>query len=40
LEGGVRSAHIVGAEVPHGLLVELFTDTGIGTMIRKREPEA
>jgi acetylglutamate kinase len=40
LEGGVRSAHIIGAEVPHGLLVELFTDTGIGTMIRKREPEA
>ncbi len=40
LEGGVRSTHIIGAGIPHGLLVELFTDTGVGTMIRKREPEA
>ncbi len=40
LEGGVRSAHIIGAETPHGLLVELFTDTGIGTMIRRRNGEA
>jgi acetylglutamate kinase len=34
LGGGVASAHIVGADVPHGLLVELFTDEGTGTMIR------
>lgn len=34
LAGGVASAHIVGAGVPHGLLVELLTDTGTGTTIR------
>lgn len=34
LAGGVTSAHIVGAGVPHGLLVELLTDAGSGTMIR------
>jgi acetylglutamate kinase len=31
--GGVPSAHIVGAETPHSLLLELFTRSGIGTMI-------
>jgi acetylglutamate kinase len=34
LAGGVASAHIVGAGVPHGLLVELLTAAGAGTMIR------
>ena len=34
LSGGVASAHIVGSTVPHGLLVELFTDEGSGTMFR------
>jgi acetylglutamate kinase len=34
LSGGVASAHIVGAGVAHGLLVELLTDSGSGTMIR------
>jgi acetylglutamate kinase len=33
LEGGVRKAHIIDGRVPHALLVELFTDEGIGTMI-------
>jgi acetylglutamate kinase len=33
VEGGVPSAHIVGAETPHSLLLELFTRSGIGTMI-------
>ncbi len=40
LEGGVASAHIIGVDTPHGLLVELFTDTGIGTMIRRRNGDA
>lgn len=42
IAGGVPSAHIVGAEEPHALLVELFTEEGIGTMIRgeAREEEA
>ena len=32
-ECGVPSAHIVGAGTPHSLLLELFTRSGIGTMI-------
>ncbi|MEN6490754.1 MAG: acetylglutamate kinase [Rectinema sp.] len=31
---GVSAAHIVDGRSPHSLLVELFTDTGMGTMIR------
>jgi acetylglutamate kinase len=31
--GSVRSAHIVDGRVPHTLLLELFTDSGIGTKI-------
>lgn len=34
ISGGVASAHIVAADAPHGLLLELFTEEGIGTMIR------
>ena len=30
---GVRRAHILDGRVPHALLVELFTDTGVGTMV-------
>ncbi len=30
---GVESAHIIDGRVPHSLLLELFTDAGIGTMI-------
>ncbi len=33
LEGGVPSAHIIDGRVPHALLVELFTERGIGTML-------
>jgi acetylglutamate kinase len=33
LEGGVRSAHLLDGRTRHVLLVELFTDSGIGTMI-------
>ena len=35
LEAGVTSAHILAASEPHGLLVELFTEGGIGTMIKQ-----
>lgn len=35
LEGGVRSAHVVGTAGPHAVLRELLTDRGAGTMIRK-----
>ena len=33
VEGGVPRAHIIDGRVPHGLLVEVFTDTGVGTMV-------
>jgi acetylglutamate kinase len=32
--GGVNSAHILDGRVPHSLLLELFTDAGIGTKIQ------
>jgi acetylglutamate kinase len=33
LNGGVGAAHIVDGRVPHSLLLELFTDEGIGTKL-------
>jgi acetylglutamate kinase len=33
VEGGVASAHIVDGRTPHSVLLELFTDGGIGTKI-------
>ena len=33
LEGGVPRTHIIDGTKPHALLMEVFTDTGIGTMI-------
>lgn len=35
---GVSSAHIVNGTTPHVLLVELFTDAGIGTMVTLGDP--
>ncbi len=34
LEGGVARAHLIDGRQPHALLIEIFTDTGIGTMLR------
>jgi acetylglutamate kinase len=33
VRGGVRRAHILDGRIPHVLLLELFTDAGIGTMV-------
>jgi acetylglutamate kinase len=33
VEGGVGSAHMIDGRAEHSILVELFTDQGIGTMI-------
>ncbi|MEQ7874199.1 acetylglutamate kinase [Sphingomonas sp. ASV193] len=33
VEGGVGSAHMIDGRADHSILVELFTDQGIGTMI-------
>jgi len=33
LNGGVEKAHIIDGTLPHALLMEVFTDSGIGTML-------
>jgi acetylglutamate kinase len=35
VDGGVGSAHIIDGRVPHAMLIEILTDQGIGTMIKK-----
>ena len=35
VEGGVGTAHIIDGRVPHALLIELLTDEGIGTMVKR-----
>lgn len=34
IEGGVERAHLIDGRLPHAILIEVFTDAGIGTMIR------
>ncbi len=34
IRGGVRAAHIVDGRVEHAVMLELFTDDGVGTLIR------
>ncbi|MDQ1486996.1 MAG: acetylglutamate kinase [Actinomycetota bacterium] len=34
VRGGVGSAHVLDGRVPHAVLLEIFTDEGIGTMVR------
>ena len=36
VKAGVNSSHIIDGRVPHAVLVELFTDQGVGTLIRRR----
>jgi len=36
LQGGVRKVHIVDGRVPHSVLIEVFTEEGIGTEILQR----
>jgi len=33
IEGGVSQVHLVDGRVPHALLLEIFTDAGVGTMV-------
>jgi acetylglutamate kinase len=35
VDGGVGSAHIIDGRVAHALLIELLTDQGIGTMVKR-----
>ncbi|CAI8811507.1 acetylglutamate kinase [Methylococcus capsulatus] len=36
LRGGVNSAHIIDGRIDHAVLLELFTDQGIGTLLLRR----
>jgi acetylglutamate kinase len=33
IEGGVSSAHMIDGRAEHAILIELFTDEGVGTMV-------
>jgi acetylglutamate kinase len=35
LEGGVIKTHIIDGRVDHAVLLEIFTDVGVGTQISK-----
>jgi acetylglutamate kinase len=35
LEGGVARAHIIDGGIRHALLLEIFSDKGVGTLIHK-----
>ncbi|MFT5709453.1 MAG: acetylglutamate kinase [Halioglobus sp.] len=36
VKGGVASAHILDGRVPHAVLLEIFTDEGVGTLITNK----
>ncbi len=38
LRGGVKKVHIVDGRLPHSILLEIFTDEGVGTEITLRNP--
>lgn len=33
IKAGVRKVHMVDGRMPHSLLLEIFTDKGVGTQI-------
>jgi acetylglutamate kinase len=37
VDAGVGTAHIIDGRVPHALLIELLTDEGLGTMVRREK---
>ncbi len=39
VDGGVGSAHIIDGRVSHALLIEILTDEGIGTMVKRQAPQ-
>ncbi len=39
VHGGVHTAHIIDGRVEHALLLEVFTDEGVGTLIRANAEE-
>jgi len=38
VDGGVASAHLLDGRLPHVVLLELFSDAGIGTMVTRENP--
>jgi len=34
LAGGVHGVHVIDGRIPHNIIAELFTDTGVGTLIK------
>jgi acetylglutamate kinase len=39
VKSGVTSAHIIDGRVPHAVLLETFTDEGMGTLITNKHPQ-
>jgi acetylglutamate kinase len=37
VDAGVGTAHIIDGRVPHALLIEILTDEGIGTMVKREK---
>ena len=37
VQGGVTTSHIIDGRVPNAVLLEIFTDTGVGTLISNRK---
>ena len=37
IHGGVERVHIIDGRIPHSILIELLSDHGIGTMLKKEE---
>ena len=36
VKGGIAHTHIIDGRIPHSLLIEMFTNEGIGTMFVQR----
>jgi acetylglutamate kinase len=39
VRGGVPQAHVLDGRLPHSVLLEIFTDSGIGTMVVPDDPD-
>jgi acetylglutamate kinase len=37
VKNGVKSTHVIDGRVPHAVLLEVFTDSGVGTLITRNE---
>ena len=38
IDGGVPQAHVIDGRVAHSVLLEVFTNDGIGTMVHPVQP--